>query len=58
MSPVFVNHGLGSEGGDDRESFKHSINRVRDELKFRQTIEELIAEEDTVAAQLPLLVGS
>jgi hypothetical protein len=58
VSPVFVNHGLGSEEGGDRESFKHTINRVRDELKFRQTIEELIAEEDTEAAQLPLLVGS
>ena len=52
VSPVFVNHGLAPEGGDDRESFKHTINRVRDELKFRQTIEELIAEGDTVAARV------
>ena len=53
LSPTFVNHGFGSEGGDDdRESFKHTINRVRDELKFRQTIEELIAEGDTVVARV------
>ncbi len=52
VSPVFVNHGVGSEEGDDREAFKHTINRVRDELKFRHTIEELIAEGDTVVARV------
>ncbi len=52
VSPVFVNHGLGFVEGDEREAFKHTINRVRDELNFRQTIEELIAEGDTVVARV------
>ena len=52
VSPVFVNHGFGSEEGDDREAFKHTISRVRDELKFRQPIEELTAEGDTVVARV------
>jgi ketosteroid isomerase-like protein len=52
VSPVFVNHGFGSVEGDDREAFKHTINRVRDELNFRPTIEELTAEGDTVVARV------
>ncbi len=52
VSPAFVNHGFGSEGGDDRQAFKHTISRVRDELNFRQTIEELTAEGDTVVARV------
>jgi len=52
IAPSFVNHGFGAETGSDRESFKQLICKVRDELKFRHTVEELIAEGDTVVARL------
>jgi predicted SnoaL-like aldol condensation-catalyzing enzyme len=52
IAPSFVNHGSDAERGDDRESFKQTISKVRDELKFRHTVEELIAEGDAVVARL------
>lgn len=48
----FVNHGFGSETGSDREAFKRTISKVRTELNFKHTVEELIAEGDTVVARL------
>jgi predicted ester cyclase len=52
LSPAFVNHGAGAEGGSEREAFKQSISKIRTDLNFRHTIEELIAESDTVVARL------
>jgi len=52
IAPSFVNHGVGAETGSHRESFKQTISNVRDELNFRHTVEELIAEGDTVVARL------
>ena len=52
IAPSFVNHGFGAETGPDRESFKQTIRKVRDELNFQHTVEELIAEGDTVVARL------
>ena len=52
IAPAFVNHGFGSEVGSDRESFKRTISKVRAHLHFRHTVEELIAEGDTVVARL------
>ena len=52
IAPSFVNHGMGSERGDDREAFKQTIQQVRIGLNFRHTVEELIAEGDTVVARL------
>jgi predicted ester cyclase len=42
----------GSEEGFDRESFKQTISRVRTDLRFHHTVEEPIAEGDTVVARL------
>ncbi len=52
IAPSFVNHGTGSERGSDREAFKRTIHEVRTGLKFRHTVEELIAEGETVVARL------
>ena len=52
IAPAFVNHSAGSEEGSDRESFKQTISKVRADLRFHHTIEELIAEGDTVVARL------
>ncbi len=52
IAPAFVNHGSGSGEGSDRESFKRTISKVRAHLHFRHTVEELIAEGDTVVARL------
>ena len=52
IAPSFVNHGFGAETGSDRESFKQTISKVRYGLKFQHTVEELIAEGDTVVARL------
>ncbi len=52
ISPSFVNHGVGSERRSDREAFKRTIDKVRTGLNFRHTVEELIAEGDTVVARL------
>ena len=52
IAPSFVNHGMGSERGSDREAFKQTIQKVRTGLNFRHTVEELIAEGDTVVARL------
>ena len=52
VAPTFVNHSAGSEEGSDRESFKQTISRVRTDLRFHHTVEELIAEGDTVVARL------
>jgi predicted ester cyclase len=52
VAPAFINHSAGSEEGSDRESFKQTISRVRTDLRFHHTVEELIAEGDTVVARL------
>lgn len=52
IASSFVNHGAGSERGSDREAFKQTIDKVRTGLNFRHTLEELIAEGDTVVARL------
>ena len=52
VAPCFVNHGFGSETGSDGEAFKQTISKVRANLAFRHTVEELIAEGDTVVARL------
>ncbi len=52
VAPGFVNHGFGSETGSDGEAFKRTISKVRANLDFRHTVEELIAEGDTVVARL------
>ena len=52
IAPAFVNHSAGSEEGSDRESFKRTISKVRTDLRFHHTIDELIAEGDTVVARL------
>ncbi len=52
IAPSFVNHGVGSERGSDRDAFKRTISKVRAGLNFRHTVEELIAEGDTVVARL------
>jgi predicted SnoaL-like aldol condensation-catalyzing enzyme len=52
IAPTFVNHGFLAETGSNRESFKQAISKIRGELKFRTTVEELIAEGDTVVVRL------
>ena len=52
IAPTFVNHGFGAETESDRESFKQTISKVRYGLNFRHTIEELIADGDTIVARL------
>ena len=52
IAPSFVNHEAGSERGSDREAFKRTLHKVRTGLNFRHTVEELIAEGNTVVARL------
>lgn len=52
IAPSFVNHGTGSERGSDREAFKRTIHEVRTGLNFTHTVEELVAEGETVVARL------
>jgi predicted SnoaL-like aldol condensation-catalyzing enzyme len=39
IAPSFVNHGVGSERGSNREAFKRTIHEVRAGLNFTHTVE-------------------
>jgi ketosteroid isomerase-like protein len=52
IAPSFVNLGYSAKQGSDRESFKPTVSRIRDESEFRHTVEELIAERDALVARL------
>lgn len=51
IAPDFVCYGTGGEVLD-REGFKRYVSKVRTGMNFRHTVEDLIAEGDTVVARL------
>lgn len=51
MASDFVCHGRGG-AALDREGYKRYVSKLRADLDFRHTIEELVAEGDTVVARL------
>lgn len=51
MAPDFVCRGTRGKTLD-REEFKGYVDKLRNDLNFRHTVEELVAEGDTVVAQL------
>lgn len=51
IAPDFVCHGTKGETLN-REEFKDYMSKLRNDLSFRHTVEELVAEGNTVVARL------
>lgn len=52
IAPTFICRGTRPGEALDREEFKQYISKLRANLNFRHTVEDIVAEGDTVVARL------